>query len=376
MKKLKNKVFFTIFILLSVFLITILSINNYQNYTQSYKNISNNLKQFNENFINTKHDSNINPLDKPEEKNIERMMFMDSIIYSVKLDSNNNIQDITSHSINNDKSDNIESVARSIMSSNDSSKKYIGNLYINKYSYQYIINDSITIIDNTTINKHLLNVLRISIILFIILEIIIFIISKLITNWIIKPVVVSFNKQKQFIADASHELKTPLAVIMASSESLESDLSEKKWLYNIQNESVRMSKLITNLLDLAKLDSDEVKREYEKNNLSKIVEKSVLTFESITFEKNIKLDYDIQENIYLNSNGEEIKEVMSILLDNATKHCSKKGSININLKTIKSEIIIEVINTGEPIPSGEEKKYLKDFIELIKLEIETKIDMV
>lgn len=364
MKKLKNKVFFTIFILLSIFLITILFIYNYQNYNQAYRNINNNLKQFNRENFNLRRDNN--PPDKPNNEDDNRkLMFMDLDAYSVKLNDNNEIVDITSHSVKNEQTDKIEKIANEIISSKKFKRTYIGNLYTNKYSYHYSINKSIIIIDNSSTNNHLTNILIFSVIIFIILEIIIFIVSRLITNWIIKPVINSFNKQKQFIADASHELKTPLAVIMASSESLEND-SNNKWINNIQNESERMNKLITSLLDLAKLDSEEVKREYQKNNLSKIIEKSVLTFESITFEKGINLDYSIDKDIYYTSNSDDIKEVMSILLDNATKHCSKDGRIEVKLKNNKNDIIITVSNTGDPIPKGEEEKIFERFYRVDK----------
>ena len=364
MKKLKNKVFFTIFTLLSTFLLTILFIYNYQNYNQEYRNINNNLKRINRENIELKKDFNIP--NKPNfDNDNKKLMFMDSDVYSVKLNANNEIEDITSHSINNEQTDKIEKIAKEIIISKKSKKTYIGNLYTNKYSYHYSIGKSITIIDNTDVNKRLTNILILSIVIFITLEIIIFIVSKLITNWIIKPVINSFNKQKQFIADASHELKTPLAVIMASSESLEND-SNNKWIKNIQNESERMNKLITSLLDLAKLDSEEVKREDQKNNLSKIIEKSTLTFESITFEKGINLDYSIDKDIYYNCNSDDVKEVMSILLDNATKHCSKDGKIDVRLKNNKNDIVITVSNTGDPIPKGEEEKIFERFYRVDK----------
>ena len=364
MKKLKNKVFFTIFTLLSTFLLTILFIYNYQNYNQEYRNINNNLKRINRENTELKKDFNIP--DKPNfDNDNKKLMFMDSDVYSVKLNANNEIEDITSHSINNEQTDKIEKIAKEIIISKKSKKTYIGNLYTNKYSYHYSIGKSITIIDNTDVNKRLTNILILSIVIFITLEIIIFIVSKLITNWIIKPVINSFNKQKQFIADASHELKTPLAVIMASSESLEND-SNNKWIKNIQNESERMNKLITSLLDLAKLDSEEVKREDQKNNLSKIIEKSTLTFESITFEKGINLDYSIDKDIYYNCNSDDVKEVMSILLDNATKHCSKDGKIDVRLKNNKNDIVITVSNTGDPIPKGEEEKIFERFYRVDK----------
>lgn len=79
----------------------------------------------------------------------------------------------------------------------------------------------------------------------------------ILTSWIIKPVIRSFEAQKEFIADASHELKTPLSVIIASSEALEDNPKEIKWLNNIKSEANRMSMLIKNLLELASLEKKE-----------------------------------------------------------------------------------------------------------------------
>lgn len=106
------------------------------------------------------------------------------------------------------------------------------------------------ILDNSNIKTNLLTSLRLSICIFFLLESLILLITKWITSWIIKPVEESFNK-KQFIADASHELKTPLSVIIVSSEAYESNPNEEKWLKNIKEEAKRMNILVTDLLELA-----------------------------------------------------------------------------------------------------------------------------
>ena len=111
----------------------------------------------------------------------------------------------------------------------------MGNLYFNRYSYIYIRGKYLTIIDNKSIQSSLYNSLLISLILLVILEVIVYIVSMILTSWIIKPVISSFLKQKVFIEDASHELKTPLSVIIASSEALEDNPKEIKWLNNIKS---------------------------------------------------------------------------------------------------------------------------------------------
>ena len=368
MKKLKNKVFFLITTILTLFLITILSINNYQNYSSQKEMIDNNLHRMNPMIMNeeVKKDTKIIPKkEEAVEKEEPHKMFMDAIVYTVLLDDNDNIKEVISHYDSDTNTEEIEKVAKEILSKKNINSTYIGNLYFNKYSYSYTKNNTLIIIDNTNANEKLIKTAKTSLILFIILEAIIIEIATLLTKWIIKPVEESFEKQKTFIADASHELKTPLAVIMASSESLETDKNSKKLVDNIKNESERMNKLIANLLDLAKLENNS-KKSFTEINLSKTIEKSVLTFESLSFEKNVLLDYDIEENITLSCDQDEIKQLVSILMDNAIKHSEKDSKIFVKLKKEKSNILLEVKNKGDEIPKGEEEKIFERFYRVDK----------
>ena len=165
---------------------------------------------------------------------------------------------------------------------------------------------------------------------------------------------------RQFVADASHELKTPLAVIMASADALESSPTDTKWLNNIKSESDRMNKLIADLLELAKSEEVNDQTEFTVGNLSKTVEMSVLTFEGVLFEKGVLLEDSIEENIELNMNSYKIQQLMSILLDNAVKHSNSGGVVSVSLKKDK-DITLTVTNQGEGIPQGEEEKIFERF---------------
>lgn len=308
MKKLKNKVFYVILLILTIFLTSILIIFNSQNYRQEANNIKENLMRMdgNRNRQNNRPPNQEQIEDKIKEPGI----FMDSTIYTVILDENFNVIDVINHSTNDVSDEEIKTIAEKIVEENAMTNLEVGNLYFDKYSYSFIRNtNTLVIIDNSNAQEKLMQILKTSILTFVILEIAIIIVSKKLTNWIIKPVVESFDKQKQFIADASHELKTPLAVIIASSEALENEPEEKKWLLNIKNESERMNNLISELLNLAKSEN-EVKEQHINENLSKIVERTILTFESLIYEKNINLDYKINDNIFFSCNGNQIKEVM------------------------------------------------------------------
>ena len=158
---------------------------------------------------------------------------------------------------------------------NHKSNFFIGNLYTDKYAYAYTGNNALIIMDNTNINNYFLKQLITYIGILIICEIIIFLVTNILTKWITTPVKKAFLKQKVFIADASHELKTPLSVIMASTDAYFNDKKDK-WIYNIKNESERMIKLVTELLDLAKTEKEQ-DIEMTSHNLSEIIESAVFS---------------------------------------------------------------------------------------------------
>ena len=369
MEKLKKKVFSVILVILTIFLVSILVIFNYQNYSQKASDVKSNLMRM-DNGDNGPNGPNKEILDKgqqdneniPEKKNEENpQIFMDSTVYTILLDSNLNVKDVINHTTEEISDEKIKQIAENILKNKGNENIKIGNLYIDKYSYSLNKDHtSLVIIDNTNTREKLMQTLKTSSLIFIILEIVIIIASKQLTNWIIKPVVETFNKQKQFIADASHELKTPLAVIIASSEALENEPEEKKWIENIKSESERMNNLISNLLELAKSENG-IKEQYSNENLSKVVEKSVLTFESLIYEKNVKLDYNISENIYYTCDRDQIKQVVGILMDNAIKHSSKDGKIKVELKKEKNNIILTVGNKGKEIPKEQREKIFERF---------------
>ncbi len=364
MNKLKSKVFFTIFSILTISIISLLVIFNTQNYISQKNSVINSLNVATNNDKNPKDKE---PMNKPEDEPKpldENVKFMDSTVYTILLDSNNNIKDIINHSNNNVNSSDISEIAKNILNNKNIKDRYIGCLYFENYSYNYVSGSALVILDNSDIKINLMKSLGNSFLVFIFLEVIIFMLSRLISEWITKPARESFEKQKQFIADASHELKTPLSVIVASSEALEDNPKEKKWLTNIKEEANRMNLLITDLLELAK--SEQKTDILKDGNLSKVVELSTLTFEGKAFESNIKIDYDIDPNIKMKMSENSIKQLVEILLDNAVKHSEEKSTINISLKEDNNQIELLVKNKGEAIPKGEEEKIFERFYRVDK----------
>ena len=352
MEKLKKKIFWVIFLILTVFLIIILCIFNYQNYSHEVEEISNNLSRMDE-------EKNRPDLEEP---NQDLPTYIDTVLYTVIFDNDYKIIGVFNYSQNEISDEEIEEIANEILeTSNDRKSTKIGNLYFDDYSYSFRGYNSLTIIDNSSSREELISFLKTSIFIFVLAEIIIIGVSTGLTKWIIKPVVESFNKQKQFVADASHELKTPISVIMANAEALENDINEKKWLNNIKSEAERMNSLVTDLLDLARLENDTEKKICNVEDLSKAVETSLLTFESLIYENKIKLEYNIEKDIKYKCNKNEIKQLVAILVDNAIKHSEKNGEIKLNLKKEKDDIYLNVSNKGKEIPKEMQQKIFERF---------------
>ncbi len=357
MKKLKFKVFITIFLLLSLFLVVLFVSNTTKNYLDKQKVVDDTLRRAS--MDNNRPRNNFFSDKFPIPNDNVRKVYIDFTIYTVVLNDSGEYESVISNTEDNTiDEESIKKLANEIIANHGDEDYYVGNLFTNKYSYAFTKNNTLVIMDNTNTNKSLVNQLITSSVLFIILEIISFIITHFISLWIVNPVNKSFVKQKQFISDASHELKTPLSVITASCDAYFNDKNEK-WIHNMKSESERMTKLVTELLDLASIEEKEVEK--IDNNLSDIVESSVLTYESVFFEKKINLKYKITDDIHLKCNEDQIKELMSILIDNSIKHCSKEGKVNINLLLEDKNIVLEVKNTGEAIKKEDEERIFERF---------------
>lgn len=196
--------------------------------------------------------------------------------------------------------------------------------------------------------------------------IVIFVISKKLSNMIVRPVEETIEKQKRFISDASHELKTPLAVIEANVDVLENTVGKSKWMGYIQSEIESMDKLINDLLFLAKVENVKELNKTEKFDLTQEVKKTSSMFESMAYEKKINVETNIEDGIKFNGNKEDIKQVLSVLLENAVMHTNEKGKIMVELKKEKNNIIMQVKNEGEEIPKEEREKIFERFYRVDK----------
>ena len=224
----------------------------------------------------------------------------------------------------------------------------------------------ITFVENEDTISHIKTIFIVSSIIAIASSFAIYNLAKKVSKMIVRPVEETFEKQKQFISDASHELKTPLAVIEANSDVLENEIGKNKWINYIKNETESMNKLINELLLLAKIENVNNLKEHKQLNLSKEVEIILSMFESMAYEKQVIIKSKINENITMNGNKEDIEHIVSTLTDNAIKHTGAQKEVVVELKKEKSEIILEVKNMGDPIPQEEREKIFERFYRIDK----------
>ncbi len=175
----------------------------------------------------------------------------------------------------------------------------------------------------------------------------------------VRPVEDAFNKQKQFVSDASHELKTPLAVISANAEVLEQDIGENEYLGYIRSEVRRTDTLVNSLLTLARLDKGAAETAMKPFDLSRALLDVTLPFESTVFEAGKTLETDIPDGISCTGSEEQIKQLAVILLSNALKYSDEGGTIEVSLRAKGKQREIRVFNTGSFI-SPEDREHIFD----------------
>lgn len=220
--------------------------------------------------------------------------------------------------------------------------------------------------ENERVNNHIKTTIAISILASVMSLVAIYVVSKKVSGIIVKPVNDTFEKQKQFISDASHELKTPLAVVEANADVLENEIGNNKWLTYIQNETESMDKLINELLLLAKIENVDDIKNHERFNLSTQVETSASMFESIAYEKQVNIVTNIQNDIYINGNKQDIEHIVSTLVDNAIKHSETNKDVRVEVLKEKNTVTLQVKNSGNPIPEDQKDKIFERFYRVDK----------
>lgn len=221
--------------------------------------------------------------------------------------------------------------------------------------------------ENTTLNTLLKTSALIGIFSFLVF----LCISIFLSRWAVKPVAAAWLRQKQFVADASHELKTPLTVIMTNAELLQSeeydDTERKQFSRGILLMSQQMKLLVENMLELARSDAEQTRQQMQPVNFSKLVLDSAISFEGVFVENGLSLENAVEPEITVQGNAQALQQVVDILLDNAQKYSHPGGQTTIRLYTVRTnKYRLQVSNPGPAIPPEDLKKIFQRFYRMDK----------
>lgn len=169
----------------------------------------------------------------------------------------------------------------------------------------------------------------------------------------VKPVAESYEKQKRFVTDAGHEIKTPLAIIDSNAEVLELEQGESKWTKSIRNQVQRLTVLTESLISLARMEESADKLVMVDFSLSDAVQESAEPFDALAAASGRAITADIQSGITFCGNEQLIRQLVGILLDNAIKYCTEGGSIRLSLKKQGKAIVLTCINPADGLDEGD-----------------------
>ena len=194
--------------------------------------------------------------------------------------------------------------------------------------------------------------------------------SFLLARWAVRPVEKAWNQQRQFVADASHELKTPLTVIMTNAELLQSpgyaEEDRGRFTSSILTMSHQMRGLVESLLELARVDNGTAKMEFTGLDMSELVSDGLLPFEPVYFEKELLLESDIQPGLQVRGSASHLKQVLDILLDNGAKYSTPSGTVRVALKRQGGHCLLSVATPGEALSREDLKNIFKRFYRMDK----------
>lgn len=254
-----------------------------------------------------------------------------------------------------------EAVTKVLKTGNDFGHINELNLFFSKTDVSY--GSRIAFADSTQYFEYLKVILVDGTILIVLASLFLWCIMRFLATMCLKPVEKAWEQQKNFIADASHELKTPLTVILTNSGILKSHKDDVindriQWVDSTYEEATHMKELVDKLLLLAKTENMSKKNMFTDVDLSELSMQLALQYEPVAFEQGVMLYTDIDKNICLNGDSVALNQIIHILLDNAIKYAGNEGEVTLSLKKRHSYslkrntgyIYLSTRNTGEPIP--------------------------
>lgn len=283
-------------------------------------------------------------------------MFQLSTFYTVAVSYDGDILEIRNEPPTVHSDDDLKELAQRIIKDNKQYGTDDNLAFYNTDKGGYTL---VTFMDNTVINESAMTLFRYTLIFGGVALVLFFFLSVFPARKIVNPLEESYQKQKQFISDAGHELITPVSVVSANAELLSREIGDNQWLQNIQYENERMGMLVGQLLDLAR--TENVTPQMEHIDLSRLVAGEALPFESVAFEKGLVLNSNIANGIGVEGNSAQLKQIVSILLDNAIRHSKERGEVWLTLTKEHGFAKLSVINKGDEIPEEQRSKIFERF---------------
>ncbi|MBQ3087540.1 MAG: HAMP domain-containing histidine kinase [Clostridia bacterium] len=217
----------------------------------------------------------------------------------------------------------------------------------------------VAFMDNTIIRESMNTLFRYTLIFGGIAIAFLYFVAVYLAKRIVMPLEESYQKQKQFISDAGHELKTPVSVVSANADLLAREIGENQWLANIRYENERMGQLVGQLLELAR--TENVKPAMQQLDFSRLVAGDVLPFESVAYENGLILKTQIADGISVLGNKTQLSQLVSILVDNAIRHTKNGKEVSVCLTQTRNMAVLSVVNESEPIPKEQISRLFERF---------------
>lgn len=262
--------------------------------------------------------------------------------FIVRLDEEGNVTDVSTDFIASVTQTEAEEFARKVLNE----KRQVG--YYKNYRFQILAkkNDNIVIFLNTTMElRSVRNVLLISCLVGVVCFLVVFLLVILLSKRAMKPYIRNIERQKRFITDASHEIKTPLTSIATSVDVIEMEYGEDEWSRNIHKQTSKMSRMVADLVTLSRLDEENPFLERTEFSLSDAVWEVAEPFASLAKAQGKKYSQRIEENLTLCGNPDATRQMISVLLDNAMKYSDENGTIRLDVYKVHGKTKIEVFNT-------------------------------
>lgn len=357
-KRLRKKFILIAMFSVSIVLLVVLGLINVINYLSFMKRSTSILNYLAENngYFPTYSDSSPKPhdfgFDLTEETQYETRYF------TVLADSSGTVTQINMSHIAAVSATEAYRYAELVLNSNSDSGR------INNYMYLVVDQDDgkyIIFLDRRAEVESMVQLLFLSLMIAVLSLSVVFLLVSLLSKKVIQPVIANMEKQKQFITDAGHEIKTPLAIISADTDVIEIESGKSDWTQSIRNQTARLGELTQSMLTLAKMEDTVSGEKFTKFSVSSMAEEAAEEFRPMSVNEEITFDTEITPNLEMNGNVNEIRQLMSVLLNNAFKYTNEHGTIILRLYKKSRAVILEVDNTADDLPEGDLNKLFDRF---------------